>query len=493
MGTLRIAIDPAVSADAPEIKYVFRTLLRAAGFSWEFCWSDEGTSAEIYYGRLRPGVEAGVRIDACGLSFATAAQLEPEGFRESAGLPFLEFKGGGPDPLRRDERSCAFSNDIVFACYWLLTGAREPHYARDRWDNLDLTGSFFLRHSIQQRPAVSLYAAFLREFFQARGHEPLRFPAAGSFVFTHDVDYPQIIRWIECLRLAASRGFRGAGSIAGVLSGRNHFWKFADWVEFEREYGTRPAFYFMARRGSLYQYAMGTPDAFYDIRRPEFRELFRYLEGEGCEIGLHASYHAHRMPGQVGREKSILEEAAGVRVEGGRHHYWHLDPAAPNDTLLEHERAGLSYDSSLGLEFYPGFRRGICHPFRVFHPRERREIQVLQLPPAWMDDHFDRRLTRNGIQDCEGYAAGLMRVAAEMGGITMVDYHARGMNGDFYPRYGPWLKDFLEKRRSEAARFAQPVEVVRSYRQYEAEIERRSLDRTAMEDKAAAGLAAGRV
>src|SRR5690348_1115507 len=106
MGTIRIAIDPAISADAPEIKYVFRTLLRAAGFGWEFCWWDERTSAEIYYGPPRPGIDARVRIDACGLPFGAAARLEPESFRESAGLPFLEFQRSGTDPLRRDERSC---------------------------------------------------------------------------------------------------------------------------------------------------------------------------------------------------------------------------------------------------------------------------------------------------------------------------------------------------------------------------------------------------
>jgi hypothetical protein len=464
-----------------------------AGYSWEFCWWRQDISAEIYYGPALDGVDALVRIDGCGLPFAEAAQREPENLRESQGLAFLEFQGKGPDPVRRNDGSCVFANDIIVASYWLLSGAREPKYSRDRWDNLDLSGSFFLRHELQRRPLVSLYAAFLRELFERWGYEALRFSAAGSFVFTHDVDYPEMIRWIECLRLASARGLKSLTSIRGVLNGSNHFWKFAEWVEYEKSLGTRPAFYFMARHGSLLQYAMGTPDAFYDIRRRPFQELFRYLRDEGCEIGLHASYHAHRLVGQIGREKAILENAAGVAVVGGRHHYWHLNPNAPDDTLLAHEHAGLGYDSSLGFEFYPGFRRGICHPYRVFHPRERRELQVVQLPPTWMDDHFDRRLVKNGIQDCGQYARELMQVVSKTGGITVVDYHARGMNADFYPRYGPWLRQVLEKQKDLPANFAQPVQVARMYREYEAEIEGRSIDRAAVESEPAVGMACGRV
>ena len=86
-----------------------------------------------------------------------------------------------------------------------------------------------------------------------------------------------MIRWIECLRLAAARGLKCLPSVAGILRGTNHFWKFGDWVEYEQGLGTRPAFYFMARRGSLLKFAMGTPDAFYNIGSPRFKDLFRQL------------------------------------------------------------------------------------------------------------------------------------------------------------------------------------------------------------------------
>jgi FemAB-related protein (PEP-CTERM system-associated) len=409
-----------------------------------------------------------------------ASGREPTQWREQDDLGFLDFgSGGGID--RSDGHRLRLTNDIVYASYWLLTGAREPSYRRDRFDNLHLEGSFFLKHGLAARPLVSEYGALLRRHFAQQGRAPAALPwseRGAAFAFTHDVDYPEIIRSIECARLLASRGFGALPSIAGVLRGSNHFWKFADWVEFERALGTRPTFYFLARKGSLAQYAMGTPDGFYDIRKKNFTALFRELRAQGCEIGLHASFHAHRSAEQLRREKEALEQAADVKVEGNRHHYWHLDPAAPHETLHRQEQAGLLYDSSLAFEFYPGFRRGICHPFRPYHLQQRRELNLIELPPAWMDDHFDRRLKENRITDPAAFARELVRSVRALAGVVVVDYHARGMNADFYPRYGEWLRHFVHHDLDSTVSYQPAGEIVRQYRVYEDKLASASRDRT---------------
>jgi hypothetical protein len=215
---------------------------------------------------------------------------------------------------------------------------------------------------------------------------------------------------------------------------------------------------------------MGTPDDFYDIRSDRFRQLFRYLLDEGCEIGLHASWNAWRTVDILAAERRRVEETCGVTVEGNRHHYWHLNPDAPDETLALHEAAGLAYDSSLGLEFYPGFRRGICHPFRPYHIKARREITTLQLPPCWMDDHFDRRLVVNRISDPVDCARSLIRTVASLGGVIVVDYHSRGMNSDFYPRYGKWLRTLMERDVDSSIRYRTAAQVVHDYARYERQL-----------------------
>jgi hypothetical protein len=168
---------------------------------------------------------------------------------------------------------------------------------------------------------------------------------------------------------------------------------------------------------------------------------------------------------------------AGVTGIGNRHHYWHLDPADPNETLRRHELAGLRYDSSLGLEFYPGFRRGICHPFRAFHPGERRELDIVQLPPAWMDDHFGRRRARNGITDPAAAARTLLDAARQTHGVVVVDYHSRGANAAIYPEYGPWFMKFMRDTPLGDVEFSTAGAIAEAWRRHAAAIDASSSER----------------
>lgn len=478
-----VSIDRALRDSRAEIVYALRTLLHTAGLATRLEWFVEGASPDVYYGPRRD-VAARISIPSVGWPFASAPERHPQGIGNAFGLPFLAFPEETRAAGTHERGRLTYPSDIVFASYWILTGAEEPTYPRSRMDDLDLDASVLVRDDLLARPIVSLYAAQLRAALDPSGQRalPWEWEAGASrvaFAFSHDVDYPELIRPIEVLRVLKDRGARGAGLALRVATGRSHFWTFHEWSPLTTRYGTRSCFYFMARQGSLLQYAMGTPDDFYDVRTARFQRLFAELRDTGCEIGLHASYHAHRSVDTLRSEVQRIAEAAGVECAGNRHHYWHLDPAAPNETLRRHAAAGLQYDSSLGLEYYPGFRRGICHPFRVFHEGERTPLPIVQLPPAWMDDHFDRRLARNGIADPDTAARRLLDVARETRGIVVVDYHSRGMNTDFYPRYGQWLDQFTARHLDRSVRGMTPGEIHRAFLVREAILERASLDTTA--------------
>ena len=94
-----------------------------------------------------------------------------------------------------------------------------------------------------------------------------------------------------------------------------------------------------------------------------------------------------------------------------------------------------------------------------------------------MDDQFDRRLEKNGISNPEAEARKLLDVVSKTGGVAVVDYHARGMNADFFPRYGPWLRAFVAKHvRAEYTQLA-PAAIRDDYVAHEASIEACSRDR----------------
>jgi FemAB-related protein (PEP-CTERM system-associated) len=480
---LRVGLATCLEDSAPEIKYALRTLLRLAGYSYDFVWAGatvDSPSLDVYYGPPQPNLSTSVWIPAVGIPLTSASQVTLQGISERAGLQYADF--GLAIPLdNAPTNDFAFADDIVFATYWLLSGARESHYRRDKRDNIELGDATPAMQKLLERPLVSMWSTVLRRYFCSRGMRGLELPwvkggARAVFAFSHDVDYPQMIVWLECLRLLRSRGFSAWPLIQKVLRGNSNFWRFKDWVELEQRLAARGAFYFMARKGSLTQYALGTPDAFYDIRSTAFTRLFGELNDAGCEIGLHASYHSHKSGAQIEHERSALAAASKSDIVGNRNHYWHLDPREPHETLQLLAEAGLAYDSSLAFEFYPGFRRGICHPYRVFHPGRRRELAILEVPPAWMDDHFDRRLQRNGISQPDTYAAQLLNAARTTAGTIVIDYHVRGMNSDFFPRYGPWLTDFLQEHLDSEFAFRTPREIAKEYAEYEGRLETNSRD-----------------
>jgi hypothetical protein len=446
--------------------YVVTTLLETAGYAAHFAWAPDAASAtnaeafDIYYGPRRD-VPARLSIPSLPWDFRSAPGRDISEVRRSAELDLLRFSGEHSDTDVSDRNW--LPRDVVFASYWLLTGARETTWPRSRWDDLQAGASLLVKDGLLARAPVSRYAAFIRRHFESLGVPALRWAwevprATAAFAFTHDVDYPQIIRWIEVPRTLLRGSVRHAW---GIATGRQHFWRFRDWIDLTHRFGTRPTFYFMARRGSLLEFMAGTPDTFYDVGSRAFRELFVELRDAGAEVGLHASYRAFHSADVLRAERERIESVAGVRVLGNRHHYWHMDPDDPNETLRRHEEAGFMYDSSLGLEYYPGWRRGICHPFRPYHPAQRRAISTVQVPPAWMDDHFDRRRSVNHIADADAAASQLLNTAKSLGGVCVVDYHARGMNADFYPRYGPWLARFTERELPGAATCLTAAEIAR--------------------------------
>lgn len=463
-----VALHQALDPWLPEVKYALGTMLEIAGYPVAWRWFEPGVRFDLYYGPFSSGVDVSVAIPWCGRPFSFLTLAQPRDLVDVSGTSVLSFEETGSELARK---SWTVNGDLVFGAFWLLNAPYEPQVPRSRTDDLDLTGTFVWRNGLLSRPLVSEWGMLLRRLLSTPERPAVRPRWAGEgavgFVFTHDVDYPEIIPWIEAPRLLFS-GRDGAWRLArDVVRGSSHYWTFREWMDLERELGARGTFFFMARQGSLLRYASGTPDDFYDITSPRFRALFDVLRDEGFEVGLHASYHANRSARVLRQEMSRLEAASGAEVSGNRHHYWHLDPSAPHETLRKHETAGFSYDCSLGLEYYPGFRRGITHPFRPWHPGERRAIDVIQLPTAWMDDHFDRRLPHNGIRDPQDAASRLVECARATDGLIVVDYHSRGMNEAVYPRYGPWLRNFVQQRLG-SARFMTAAEADVAWRAREA-------------------------
>lgn len=438
MNILRIALDPdLIPAHGPEIHWTWRAILSTLGWAWIETPLTE--PCDLAY-TLEPGRAPLARlcVQADPAAWERRTELRLRGMTNGNRPPELAYNGWAPPALAllTTAARTVCRRDLVFEVFWLMTGQEERCWPQDRHGFRNYAGSVWQDQRVfSKAPASALMAWLKRALLELGCPAPVppwpngkRAAAAAG----HDVDYPQIIPVLEPLRVLARQRARGLGPAWEVALGKRHHWHFRDWMDLERSLGVRSAFYFMTVRGSPVQYALGRPDAFYDVGAAPFRAVLRELTEDGFEVGLHASYLAYTRPEKLSAEKRRLEDLLGRPVLGNRHHYWHTNPADVEETLLFHEQAGFLYDSSLNHNRYLGWRRGCATPFFPFHSKLRRQIRTLQVPVSWMDDQLFGMAVDNPGDPRERLQA-LMERAATVEGCFVMDVHDYVFDEVLYP------------------------------------------------------------
>lgn len=447
---LRIALDPGLrAAYGPELAWTWRLLFTTLGRTWVEV--SVGEECDIAY--LAPDAatlpQAAIEVRAKPELWRQRDQLTLHSVEEREGWSMLSFAdvGGSGGGVTRSDGVVVIDHDLAFDVFWLGTACAERGWPRNEHGHPQPQGALLDQGLFPQALASRLAAHLERELLGVGLAAGIpRWPGGkqAAACFTHDVDYPEVVRWLEPARVLARRGLGGVKPALQVLAGRRSTWHFESWTRMEQRWAGNSAFYFVPRKGSLREYATGTPDPFYDVTTPRFRELFRRLDGNGTEVGLHASYHAHASAERFQREKERLERAAGVEVVGNRHHYLHLDPSHPEETLLLHEQLGFEYDTTLGHDQQLGWRNGLSHPFFPFHARLRRQLDTLQLPFAWMD----QQLLLYGSADpgeAEDRLRDLVSTAAGQGGCLVANIHEYTFDRELFPGWSDTYEALLRQ------------------------------------------------
>jgi hypothetical protein len=445
---VRVAIDPQLSArHGPEIHWTWRLLLSGIGWAWEVVSPAEVCDiAYVLESAHAPAARLCVRANPEVWAQPSVYCLNRVEQRELLSYPVFRGESVAGYPIHIDHGRVLCERDVIFDVFWLVTGQAETHWPYDRHGFYDLRETTTLAAQLPTRALASQIGAWLEQTLLTLGcPQPVpRWPHGkrAAIATGHDVDYPEVIRWLEPLRIVLRQGLRGARPALDVLSGRRSHWQFSSWLALERQFGIRSAFYFVARQGSLWEYATGIPDTFYDITQPHFRALFDMLNAAGCEIGLHASYLAYQSQETFAAEKQKLEAACGQPVSGNRHHYWHMPPPTVEDTLLLHEQVGLRYDSSLNHDRYLGWRRGLAQPFFPFHQKQRRELQTLQVSVGWMDSQrLNYRTPPSAAQ--VNQLRNLIDHVADVGGSFVIDIHDYVFDDALFPGWSDTYRQLL--------------------------------------------------
>jgi len=420
--TLTIRVDCGLDAIR---RYGVRELLACIGVRPKFV--TEGM-ADLYYGRADSGQGGGARVRVARDS-ETRWRMPPR-WRMQGGtcVPF----GEGDAPIWRDGR---LTFDIFrAAAYWLTLEGERQLSDRDVHGR-PIVGPFDGTLREQDAPPVQEYARLLAERLRqwTPGFAPAPTWPGGkryAVALTHDVDEPEAPRglWDMILgRFSTDPGERDAALAAWwderrrpdfwrrrwTTPTRRAEWDFDAFLECERRAGLRSALYFApVRRG-----VSRDPDVTYDLGKGRYRRLLAQLVRDGWEIGMHASYRTvENRPAPKFQRDMLSAAAGGATIQGVRHHYLRLDAFDPMRGLNAHRRAGLDYDSSIGFNDLPGFRAGLCLPYRL---PGRGPGDLIELPMTLADMH----LPRADIETSVAITLSHLRDVRRWGGLAVLNWH----------------------------------------------------------------------
>jgi hypothetical protein len=122
-----------------------------------------------------------------------------------------------------------------------------------------------------------------------------------------------------------------------------------------------------------------------------------------------------------------------------------MNPDNPSETAVMHEALDLVYDSSVCFAKRSGFRFGICSPFHLYDPIRQQEVGVLELPPSLMDDHLFKYFRLSYFSKPKFEIDALIDSVKGCAGLFFVDYHVRGFNETFYPKWRASYEYILKK------------------------------------------------
>jgi len=441
MRPLKIIIEKhdEYSINVNQIKYAFHTLMTIAGYSYHFLPFDTTeTVVDIYFGVKSPeNVNCKLYIKmAVGKSIRDNNNYL---FKIKNGINFLLSESENDNNFLSSDINghlTKIENDIIFSSFYLLSGLQERHIRRGKHDIHVVEDSFLFNDKLLHTPIINQYGQLIRSIFQQSHSFLPSWPGNKQYAvaLSHDVDYPEMIRWIEAFRYLAKKGFDNKlEKFIDIMRGEESFWKFENWIEIEQNYDMKSAFYFCGYYGNLIQYFTKSPDPFYDVGTDKFKSIMRLIDNNGFEVGMHASYQTYLSPDQFREEKFIIEQSLAKPIYGNRHHYWHINHDNPGETAKIHNNIGLVYDSSIVFEQHSGFRYSICSPFHLFDRINNEELITLQLPPTLMDDHLDGYAIKHGFDTYQSHLDSLLDSVRKYEGVFVSDYHVRGMNINFFP------------------------------------------------------------
>jgi hypothetical protein len=280
--------------------------------------------------------------------------------------------------------------DIFASAFFMLTRLEEVVVTkRDYLQRFPAQESLAFKKGFLHRPVVNEWVEFLRNLIRklfpfAEFRPSQRF----ELLFTHDIDLlnaPVSIR--EFAKDIVKRKSVAASTkrLNYLVKGSNPYDLFDFFMNVSERNNTLSHFYFMTGHN-----VRGKDGENYN-HTPLYRKVLKQIKDRGHIIGFHPSLLTYNNTEMFAHEKNKLEQDIDGRVTEGRQHALRFDMPGTWNIWNDH---GMKTDSTLGFSAHEGFRCGTGFRYRVFDVKQRRMLELQELPLVVMDTtlHVNRRL-----------------------------------------------------------------------------------------------------
>ncbi len=329
-------------------------------------------------------------------------------------------------------------------------------------------------------PTLELHIALLRDLITGSGLSLVEIPPVPEghnciVCLTHDIDHPSIRRHIWDHTTFGFLYRAVVGSVRNLMRGRisvrelGRNWGAAlmlplvycglakdFWMDFADSYlnletGLRSTFFvipFRDRAGLNVSGVKAERRAAKYAARDVADQLLK-LQKAGCEIGLHGI--DAWLDSSRGREElEEIRRLTGASEIGVRMHWLYYDQQSP--VVLE--KAGASYDSTIGYNETVGYRSGTTQAYQPL-----QAARLLELPLHAMDTAlFYPDYLGLSPRQATTVLGQLVDNAVQFGGCLTINWHDRSLAPERL--WGACYRDLVQHLRSDRAWFATASEAV---------------------------------
>jgi hypothetical protein len=274
--------------------------------------------------------------------------------------------------------------DIFAASFYLVSRYEEYlPFKADKYERFEAYESLAFKNGFLEEPVVNLWAAKLREMLH-KFFPDLTFPEKKfEYISTIDVDnawaylHKGFIRTAGAFLKSLLRfDFFDFKKRLRVLSGYEDdpYYIFDYLEEQERKYGFDSVYFFLTGRYGRY-------DTNISLKKDAFRNLILH-KLKDSDAGIHPSYNSNRKFDILDQETSRFSSLIDRPVKKSRQHFLVIRFPETYQRLI---KAGITEDYTMGFSSAPGFRAGICNPFRFYDLSQEKETGLTLVPFQVMD------------------------------------------------------------------------------------------------------------